>query len=83
VKATAVDEAKTAREATRAPTAEASKEKETTLAAEKEVEPLKEATRVLVTEASKEGDATPVPMAEAMVKGKEKSPSPGQANLEV
>jgi hypothetical protein len=71
------------REATRTLATGASKEKETTLAAEEEVEPLREATCIPAMEASKEGDATPVLMAEATDKGKEKSPLPGQANSEV
>jgi hypothetical protein len=81
--ATVQKEAKMAREAARAPVTRASKEKETTFTTEKESKPLKEAARIPVTEASKEGDATPVPTAKAKDKGKEKSPSLGQANLEV
>jgi hypothetical protein len=57
--------------------------KRPTLATEKEAEPLKEAICISAMEASKEGDAAPVPMAEAKDKRKEKSPSPGQAVLEV
>jgi hypothetical protein len=76
-------EAEMAREATRAPVMRASKQKEMTFTTEKESELLKEAASIPTTEASKEGDATPIPTAEAKDKGKEKSPSLGQANLEV
>jgi hypothetical protein len=61
----------------------ASKEKEVTLSAEKEAEPLKEAARVPKTAASEEGDAMPVPMAGAKDDGKDKLPSPGEADPEV
>jgi hypothetical protein len=71
------------RETTHASVTGASKEKEMALAVEKEVEPLKVATRIPAMEASKEGDATPVLTAKMKDKGKEKSPSPGQADPKV
>jgi hypothetical protein len=49
------------REATRAPATGASKEKETTLATEKEAKPLKEATRIVAMEASNEGGCDTCP----------------------
>jgi hypothetical protein len=76
-------EAEPAREVACAPATRASKEKEVTLTTEKEVEPLKEAIRIPEIAASKEGDAMPVPTAEAKDDGKDKSPSPGEADPEV
>jgi hypothetical protein len=84
---TARMEVETTREVTRTLATGASKEKETTLApmteVEKEAEPSKEATRIPTIEASKEVDATLVPTTEAKDKGKEKTPSPSDANPEV
>jgi hypothetical protein len=54
-----------------------------TLSADKEDEPLKEAARIPETTASKKGDPKAVAMAGVKDDGKDKPPSPGEADLEM